>query len=174
MKKLLSLTLAAAIGLGSMNVQAAQESPEDLIEKAKVADLLSKRKYISPALQVGFGVLELAVGAVGCFDFFVFRRDNQRFTHYNNNQGKNLEDIEKLSDDQYGEIKQDYILKANILQKTLPTGIISTKFAKEMSLSGVFFLIHGIINIKNGLIHLKNVKRTQAMLRKLEKEQVQA
>ncbi|TET36109.1 hypothetical protein E3J61_01280 [Candidatus Dependentiae bacterium] len=179
MKKLLSLTLAAIIGLSGMNIQAAKESPKD------TADLIGKRKYILPAIQVGAGVLEVASSALNFYHGFVFfPRKERAFAVLGNNQGTSLEDIKALPEEKYGDIKADYAYKAACLETSLIGASFFAKHSKSAARGiGVMSLIHGIINIKEGLDSLKRIKRIRARLKelsdklkakRLEKEQAQA
>ncbi len=174
MKKLLSLTLAAAIGLGSMNVQAAKENPKD------TADLIGKRKYILPALLVGAGVFEVAYGTFCLYAGFVELPRMQRDLEEKAFNLFDAEEKEKFS-------KLDTEEKSKFFTQKFPFAI-DAHFLAKMSKGatqglGIMLFSHGLINIKEGLDSLKRIKRIRARLKelsdklkakKLEKEQVQA
>ena len=170
MKKLLSLTLAAAIGLSGMNIQAAKESPKD------TADLIGKREYIIPAILVGAGVLEVVFGTFCLYAGFVELPRMQ-------------DDLKKKVVLIWLEDKKD---RFSSLSREEADKYFATKFPfhadaryfsnlsrRTTQTIGIGLFGHGLTEITQGLvrlklIRLKNVKRTQAMLKKSEKEQVQA
>ncbi len=170
MKKLLSLTLVAAIALGSMNIQAVQENEAVLAGKALIyRKKSSKRAYILPILLIGAGVWESVLGAVAIYGSFVAPKVASAAM-------SNIV-VNACTRSDTPEAQQNNLLGTGpVLQKISFLGDVSKNGFRSL---GIMVFLHGIIDVVEGVQYLKKVKsglliKFENEVEKTRKEQVQA